>query len=354
MKDLVLLIALSCSIIFLFVACKSDENSAGSETTTFTNKHSDDRMLIVLAAPSVNDDYYAQVFDQIIEFDIQYANTVQGNDNIIVLADKETLPYLKGKLPQDILLPANVADIWLRDFSTVLPSKMVQFSYSPSYLDRSTSAFIQTSFNDFAAEYGLQYKRSNLILDGGNVVDNNRDKIIVTDRILEDNPELTEAEIIAELQAVLGVSQVAIIPQEKDEPMGHADGIVMWVSDNTVLVNTYGQPFRSQVLAALKKGLPGTEIIEIEADYSLEIWRGFISACGINVNSTVSHKFIYVPVFGNENDEAALQKIKSLTDKTVKTINAENVCFMGGSVRCLSWQVTGDNAKKLIEAARKD
>ncbi len=29
-----------------------------------------------------------------------------------------------------------------------------------------------------------------------------------------------------------------------------------------------------------------------------------------------------------------------------------SVCFIGGSVRCLSWQLTGANARKIIEAAR--
>ena len=30
------------------------------------------------------------------------------------------------------------------------------------------------------------------------------------------------------------------------------------------------------------------------------------------------------------------------------------VCYMGGSVRCMSWQLQGDNANKLILAARDD
>ncbi len=55
-----------------------------------------------------------------------------GKDNIVVLADNNTLPYLRGKLPEDILLEAEIQDIWMRDFTTVLPSKMIQFVYDPS------------------------------------------------------------------------------------------------------------------------------------------------------------------------------------------------------------------------------
>jgi hypothetical protein len=38
----------------------------------------------------------------------------------------------------------------------------------------------------------------------------------------------------------------------------------------------------------------------------------------------------------------------------VITINAEGVCSMGGSVRCLTWQLTGENAEKLILAAKEN
>ncbi len=324
-----------------------------TQAGSFTNSHSDDRMLLVLSAPSIDETYYEEVFDQIIQFDIAYAKAVMGHDNIIVLADKETLPYLQDDLPDDILLEADVADIWMRDFTTVIPSRMVQFSYTPSYLSRSTSMYIQSSFNRFAAQHALEFEKSELILDGGNVVDNNLDKIIVTERILEDNPDWTRDEIIEELKYILDVEHVAIIPQEEGEPMGHADGIVMFVSEETVVVNTYGEPFRTDVILALKADLPDINILEIEAEYSLEIWKDFVSACGINLNSTVTSNYIYMPVFGNSNDEKSIDAIAALTDKEIIPINAEGVCFMGGSVRCLSWQVTGENARKLIEAARK-
>jgi len=107
------------------------------------------------------------------------------------------------------------------------------------------------------------------------------------------------------------------------------------------------------VILALKADLPDINILEIEAEYSLEIWKDFVSACGINLNSTVTSNYIYMPVFGNSNDEKSIDAIAALTDKEIIPINAEGVCFMGGSVRCLSWQVTGENARKLIEAARK-
>lgn len=319
----------------------------------YTNSLDSENMLIVLSAPSVNEPYYTEVFEQIIAFDIAYAKAVMGHDNVIVLADKDTLPYLQEKLPSDILLEAEVADIWIRDFSTVVPSQMVQFRYQPSYLPKLDSSYIQNSFNHFTTTFELDIAQSDLILDGGNVVDNNFDKIIVTDRISEDNPDYSRKEIIDELKAILNVQYVAIIPQEEGEPMGHADGIAMFVSNDTVMINTFGEPFRTQVLEGLRQGFPGIIIVEIEAEYSLEVWKDFVSACGINLNSTVTNNYIYMPTFGNQNDSQSQKAMQLHTNKEIITIDARDVCFMGGSVRCLSWQVSGENAEKLILAARE-
>ncbi|MBN1547660.1 MAG: agmatine deiminase family protein [Syntrophaceae bacterium] len=310
-------------------------------------------MLIVLVAPSVKDGYYKKVFGQVIDFDIRLAETVIGHDNIIVLADKYTMPYLVDRLPDDVLLEAQVRDIWVRDYSTAIPSKMVQFVYKPRYLKQRVASFIKNSFVRFADSLALHFEHSPLVLDGGNVVDNNRDKAIVTERLLVDNQAFSRETVITKLKAVTGITDLAIIPKEDGDTTGHADGMVMWLSENTLAVNIYDEPFRTRVIMALQDGLPDVVIVEIPNGHTPGTWKGFVSACGLNVNSIATNSFLYVPVFGTATDDVFLGTIRRCTDKKVETINAESVCFMGGSVRCLSWQVTGDNAYKLIETARK-
>ncbi len=328
-----------------------DMETDASKAKKYVNKITNDRQLLVLSAPSVNNDYYYEDFYEIIDFMVDYANTVMHNDNVVVIADKATMPYLKGKLPNDVLLKSKVKDIWMRDFTTVFPKKMVQFTYSPSYLPNNVSSNTQWGFVGFTDKFGLTYDYENLVLDGGNIVDNNKDRVITTERFLEDN-YMTVAEGKQALKEILGVQYVSIIPYD-DEVMGHADGMVMFSDDNTVLVNKYDEPFRSQVINTLKSDLPNTKIVETEVNFDDTIWDDFASACGINLNSTVTDNFIYVPTFGTTAEASALQTITNNTTKTIKTIDANNVCHMGGSVRCLTWQVTGNNAKKLIKAARK-
>ena len=230
---------------------------------------------------------------------------------------------------------------------------MVQFVYKPRYLENSEASFIQNSFVSFAENFGLHFEHSQLVLDGGNIVDNNRDKAVITERVLADNSELSTETVIAQLKASTDITHLAIIPEEAGDTTGHADGMVMWLSENILAVNRYDEPFRTQVMTALQDGLPGVAIVEMSSGYLPGTWKGFASACGLNINSITTNSFIYVPVFGTATDDDFLETVRRYSDKKVETVNAKSVCFMGGSVRCLSWQVTGDNARKLIEAARK-
>ena len=100
-----------------------------------------------------------------------------------------------------------------------------------------------------------------------------------------------------------------------------------------LLVNEYKEPFRTQVLTELEESLSDIEIIEIPYVFQEGLWKGWPSACGYYLNSLVTENYIYVPVYGLEEDEYVLELIQSYTSKEVVSINAEDVCFMGGKTR---------------------
>jgi agmatine/peptidylarginine deiminase len=105
----------------------------------------------------------------------------------------------------------------------------------------------------------------------------------------------------------------------------------------------------------LTKSFPGTQIIEIPVEFQENKpgeWEGFSSACGVHLNAVLTKENLYVPMFGIVNDEKVLGIIRKNTTKKVIPILAEKVCPMGGSVRCLTWQLSGENAEKLVLAAR--
>ncbi len=170
-------------------------------------------------------------------------------------------------------------------------------------------------------------------------------------RVFADNPQYSHDEINQMLKELLEVTEIAYLPEEEGDITGHSDGMVMWVEYDRLLVNEYKEPFRTQVLTELEESLSDIEIIEIPYVFQEGLWKGWPSACGYYLNSLVTENYIYVPVYGLEEDEYVLELIQSYTSKEVVSINAEDVCFMGGSVRCLTWTTDGTDADNLLEFA---
>ena len=325
-----------------------------SETAIFTNEIDNNRMLVVITAPSSSDNYYKDVYNKILKYDIEYAKNIIGKDNIVVLGDKKAISILKKHLPDDILLQADMRDIWMRDFTTVNTYNPLQFRYAKAAQGGSNfdAQWVQKGFNRFAEKHDLQFRKTNLIMDGGNLVDNNKDSVIVTERFLQDN-NLTYEKGKNALGELLDVKYIAIIPADDEEGLAHADGMAMFIDDNILAINKYDEPFRTKVLNELKQSLPGKKVIEIETRFDEDVWdESFSSACGIYTNSLVTENYIYMPIFGSDLDKKAIKLVQNNTTKKVVPIDASSVCFMGGSVRCLGWQVAGENAATIIEAAR--
>lgn len=322
-------------------------------------KPSSEGMLLVLSAPSVHDTYYKSAFDKIIRFHIRYAGAVIEHgapDQVVILVDTDTYPYYAKKIPKENLLIADVYDIWMRDFTTVSPHTPVQFTYTAASMSEAESRTTQKSFSDFADNYGIKRKKSSLFIDGGNIVDNYTGKAITTTRFLDDN-NLSYHEGKEVLKELLNLSEVAILEPDEDT-LAHADGMVMWVDDDTLLVNNYAMidsELRSMVLEELHNSFPTTQIIEVPVSYRENApgeWTGFESACGANVNSVLTPNNLYVPVFGMTHERDMLGILEKNVSKKIITIDASEVCGMGGSVRCLTWQVTGENAERIVNAAK--
>ena len=343
-------------ILMLFMTLSACGGEEGEMVANFSNQISDERMLLVLAAPSVYDTYYEPAFELIVDFQIAYAQAIMGNDNVVVIVDADTKPYYE-ELPEDVLITAQVYDIWARDFTLVNPIDPIQFEYTWASMTEKESREVQGSFGAFADKYDLQRGKTDLLLDGGNLVDNYAGGVITSTRFMEDN-DLSYDEAKEALMDLLGATEVAILEPD-EEVLAHSDGMVMWVDDNTLLVNDYSAypNFRDLVLDELWASFPFATIIEVPVEYGQNKageWEGFESACGVNLNSVLTFENIYVPVFNMAHDESAVDVIRENTSRNVVPINAEGVCPMGGSVRCLTWQLTGENAEKIILAAREN
>ena len=337
---------IGAALLAVAVLARADDPSNDAEAN---------RTLIVLAAPPAGDSYYRPLREEILAFQVAYAKSILGRDNVVVLGDGRTLRRLARDLPEDILLEAPMRDIWMRDFTPVAPGDPVLFRYAAAAQGgrQADADRVQDGFRRLAKRHGLSFRRAPWILDGGNVVDNGIDKAIVTDRFLADN-RLDRAQAVAILREQLNVERVAVLPAHSDDRLGHADGMAAFIASNTVAISRYRGESPKAIRQELESAFPGVRIVEIETAFADDAFDPeYGSARGIHVNATVTDRFIYLPVFGMETDAGALRKIREAADKEVVPIAAEKVAPMGGSVRCLSGQMKGENARKLIEAARR-
>lgn len=313
------------------------------------------RTLIVLAAPAVDDDYYRARRRDVLDFQVAYAKAILGRDNVVVLCDRPTLAELAGELPDDVLLVGPMRDVWMRDFTPVLPARPVLFRYSAAAQagQQLEADWVQAGFTRYATSTGLEFRRSPYVLDGGNLVDDGDARAIVTDRFLADNG-LDKSQAVAVLCKALGAEQIAILPADPEDRLGHADGMVAFIAPNAIAATRCDEPFRTAVLDELRAAFPDVDVVEIEspAGGPPAADAAFGSAHGLYVNAVATDRHLYVPTFGVPEDAAALELLRARSDREIVPVAARNVADLGGSVRCLSGQFKGENARKLIEAAR--
>ena len=321
------------------------------EAQLSNNKH-----LIVLASPQYNDTYYADVIDDIFDFHIAYANQIEGRDKILILTDDAMYPRYVEALGDDRVMIAPMDDIWMRDFSLSNAANPVMFRYTAAGQGggpkgQRDADDVQETLATIMEQAGLTFRESDLLNDGGNFVDDYAGRVVISRKFLNDNG-LNETEARTAIKMLTGASHVAFIDADEQGGLEHADGVVAFVDDNTLVINSYPDDpaYRKALIADLRFGIPDVVIHEIVTPYDgQEIYdERFGSACGLYTNMLVTQNYIYFPQFGIPEDAEALVQIRKWTTKEVVPVHSEQVCFMGGGVRCMSWQIHGKNAARLL------
>ena len=233
-------------------------------------------------------------------------------------------------------------DIWCRDYMPVqTPSgKLIQFRYEPSYLNDPKYSDSRSDVKHVDEVNGITPIFSDINLDGGNVVMYGN-KAIITDRIFSENPEWPEEKLKAELANLLEC-EIIIIPAYKPEYdfTGHADGMMRFVDSNTVLVNNLDQDF-VYMKKAIIKALDKANLNYINFPWFEHKIKGNTDhAIGIYLNYLEVGNLIIMPIFGVEGnrDAEAIAKLKKVSpNKTIETIDYNDVALTGGILNCTTW-----------------
>ena len=226
-------------------------------------------------------------------------------------------------------------DIWARDYMPVKTKsgKYVSFRYEPSYLDGSPE--LRTDFRrDIVPNFNIKkLVYSDINLDGGNAVfPPSKEAVVISDRGFSENLKYSSAELVQELEKLLE-ARVIIIPSLRLDMTGHADGMVRFADENTVVTNAPLSPYGFET--KVKKSLQNYGFNVIDFPYFDS--KGD-SAVGCYLNFLETEQAIFLPVFDVETDNIALDTAKSLFDKTIIPVNINEIAIKGGLLNCISWE----------------
>ena len=141
-------------------------------------------------------------------------------NNVCKLLDKYQIKY--GFLH-------HTKDYWCRDYMPIQvnETKFVQYVYAPDYLQNKENKRYITDPTATLHDLAIQPVKTNLIIDGGNII-KCPDKVIMTEKVLIENKNITRNKVVAILEQLFECS-IVFLPWDKSETYGHADGIVCWV-----------------------------------------------------------------------------------------------------------------------------
>jgi agmatine deiminase len=237
-------------------------------------------------------------------------------------------------------------DIYCRDYMPVQVDEhdFVQFVFKPdSYFKRSEIELITNPVLVHIANKLQHIRYSNVILDGGNVV-KWKDKVIITDKVYDDNRYQFESNdaILNQLEEELKC-RVVIIPRYPGDNTGHADGLVRFIDENTVFIN--------DPLGGSKKWQ--RQFLDCLNEHQLDVVKlpctmkdGQETGDGLFINYLHVGKSVVVPQFGPLHaDKKAIEAIEKELGRNNNVVPypSKTIAKHGGVLNCATWTIRSNS-----------
>ena len=222
--------------------------------------------------------------------------------------------------------------IWARDYMPVQVNekKFVKFNYEPDYLKGYPEYKPDTSI--ILSELGLEVFNSDIVIDGGNVISCG-DKVVMTDKIFRVNPRYNRTMLLDSISQLLE-AELVLIPEDRYDEYGHADGMVRYMGGNRVLLNNYcdfDKSLRKKLLAALT---PHFDVTELHYD-------GYTDWSWAYINFLHVGQHIFVPMLEDRLADAAFHQIADAYPQCEchPVWDYDNIVHEGGALNCSTWNI---------------
>ncbi|MBC5772796.1 agmatine deiminase family protein [Pontibacter sp. KCTC 32443] len=238
----------------------------------------------------------------------------------------------------------NTGDIWCRDYMPLQINKneFTQFTFDPGYLKTKKYKHLRTDTDKITYHPTVKTNTSNspVVLDGGNLV-RSKNSVVLTNVILQDN-DIPQEELVQKLKQTLLVEHVHLLPKQPYDFTGHADGMVRFLDDHTLLVanhSTESASWKAKYQKALAS--TGLKLIDFPAVASdVKNSEGDYTALGCYINFAWIGSTILFPQFDLPEDVAALQEAKKiLKGYKLIPVPAAELAMGGGVLNCVTWNI---------------
>lgn len=242
-------------------------------------------------------------------------------------------------------------DYWARDYMPVQlgDHEFLKYKYNPDYLRDSKNKDDKhtiTNVNNVLHGMGISCRKTDLTIDGGNMVACGP-YIVMTDKVFtENNREKGDINFKNELESKIG-HPVIIIPwtmhgsfdAEDTDKYGHADGFIKWCGDKRILMGNHGD-FYPDEASAIRRILErhGFEVTEMRFNDKVtnpcqELNWAYINFLQVGRN-------IIMPRFNIEEDSIAYQYVQnSFPHCKIQQIEMQEIAKEGGALHCISWNI---------------
>jgi agmatine deiminase len=256
-------------------------------------------------------------------------------------------------------------DIWARDYMPIQVSqdRFVEFRYDPDYLQGKKYRPLKT-YPDYVCDLiGRKTKKTDIVLDGGNVI-KGKNRVIMCSKIYNENPRYKQVELLSKLKELFEIEEIIIIPTYPDDLLGHADGLIRLVNDQIYLINDYDlneesaktKNFIVNFEAEINRKFGGTEHVHRIPYYPYDNLKAdgkpdMDSAIGLYINYLQIETKVFVPQFKelekqdsevDLNQKAILKFKEAFPDEhTVIPVYCDEIAREGGVLNCISWNIKG-------------
>lgn len=268
----------------------------------------------------------------------------------LVAANEVAAECARALTPFARVIVEPFGDIWLRDTAAIVlgsgeDRRGVDFAFN-GWGGKYDLPGDDTIGQRLADEAGLPCTRCDWILEGGAIDGDGSGTVVTTEQCLLNpnrNPGMDKADVEAALARDLGFEKFVWLGEglANDHTDGHVDNLARFVAPGRVAIPTAarGDP-NAAVYKHAARQLADARLDLVTLPSPGEIVRDGETIPASYMNFYIGNAAVVVPLYGADNDEAAVQTLQALfPGRNAIGLRADHILTGGGSFHCISQQL---------------